>query len=233
MTRVHRLRSEVIGVLPFAALVVWSLTLLAVRLRYAGRMTYVFLAWNLFLALIPLAASTLLRLAHEEVGRGARIPTAALRAYQAVLFAVWLLFLPNAPYLVTDLFHLGPKPPVPLWFDLALLLSCAAAGIALGFRSMGDVHDIIRRAWGRVAAWGLVAVVWFACAYGIYVGRYLRWNSWDVVHRPLHIVKVAVDSSLDPQSHPRVLGVTLLYGALLLLAYVSVRAHVAWVAARR
>ncbi|NUO50317.1 MAG: DUF1361 domain-containing protein [Polyangiaceae bacterium] len=228
----HKLRFEVVGVLPFAALVVWSLTLLAVRLRHAGSGTYLFLAWNLFLALIPLAASTLLRLTHEEVVTGARRRTLLLRGCQALLFAVWLLFLPNAPYLVTDLFHLGPKAPVPLWFDLALLLSCAVTGIAVGFRSMGDVHEIVRQASGRVAGWGFVVVVWFACAYGIYLGRYLRWNSWDVLHRPLHIVKVAVDSSLDPHSHPRVLGVTLLYGVLLLLTYVAVRGHVAWVAAR-
>ncbi|NUP12686.1 MAG: DUF1361 domain-containing protein [Polyangiaceae bacterium] len=227
MTRDEKLRFEVQGVLPFAGLVVWSLALVIVRVLYAENRTYVFLPWNLFLAVIPLGASTALRLLHERSGRPA---TFRARMPHVLLFAVWILFLPNAPYLVTDLFHLGTKPPVPLWFDLALLLSCAATGIALGFRSMGDVHEIVKTTWGRTVAWGFVVVVWFACAYGIYLGRFLRWNSWDVLHAP--ILRIAIDSLLEPHQHPRVLGVTALFGGLLALAYMTVRAHVAWVAAR-
>ena len=72
----------------------------------------------LVLAAIPLAASTAVRITSRP-------------AVRAAMLLVWLLFLPNAPYLLTDLQHLKPRPPVPLWYDLTLLLSCAGAGLAI------------------------------------------------------------------------------------------------------
>lgn len=216
-----RLKLELVGLLPFAVLTLWSVALVALRVLHARNLTFAFLVWNLFLALVPLLTSTVMRLADRR----------APGWLMAALFAGWILMLPNAPYLVTDLFHLQQKPHVPLWFDLAILLSCAATGVALGFRSMGDIHDLARRRWGARGAWVLVTVLWFACAYGIYLGRFVRWNSWDVLHRPGVIAGFVLETLLSPAAHPRVIGVTLLFGGLLALAYITVRAHVAWVGA--
>lgn len=216
----RRLKLELVGLLPFAGLTLWSVALVALRVLHTRNLTFAFLVWNLFLALVPLLTSTAMRLADDN-----RLPGWLLGA----LFACWLLMLPNAPYLVTDLFHLRQMPLVPLWFDLVLLLSCAATGVALGFRSMGDIHELARRRWGGRAAWVLVTGLWFACAYGMYLGRFVRWNSWDVLHQPDAIAAFALNTLRAPAAHPRVVGVTLLFGGLLTLAYITVRAHVAWV----
>jgi len=97
----------------------FTLVLLAIRAFYTGSVTYFFYPWNLFLALVPVFISGLL------------IKQRALNYKSVLLFALWLLFLPNAPYLVTDIFHFEQRPPVPFWFDLILVVSGAWNGILL------------------------------------------------------------------------------------------------------
>jgi len=132
--------------LTFSALLAWCAALLALRSAYARNGTFLFLLWNLFLAAIPFVAA-------EGFAR-ARWATARWPA-----FVVWLLFLPNAPYIVTDFIHLKARPPVPLWYDVLLLISCAGTGLLLGYGSVMVVQRAIARRWGVRAGW-LVAAVW-------------------------------------------------------------------------
>jgi len=98
----------------------------------------------------------------------------------------WLLFFPNAPYILTDLQHLGyPKENIPLWFDMLLLIWFAWTGLLLGVVSMFMMQDIVRRQFGRLAGWGFVFAAGVLCSLGIYIGRFLRWNSWDMFFNPL------------------------------------------------
>jgi uncharacterized membrane protein len=105
------------------ALMLWSTCLIVLRVERTGSGYYLFLIWNLFLASVPLVASTGLRLAQR-----CRLPL----LIQVGCFGFWLLFLPNAPYILTDLLHLTRNSPAPAWYDLALLLSCAGTGLLLG-----------------------------------------------------------------------------------------------------
>src|SRR5215204_3638011 len=95
-------------------------TLVAFRVHYTSKVTFVFLVWNIFLAVIPYAISTLLVLYHEKINN---------RWMLAIPFLLWLCFFPNAPYILTDLFHLKPRPGVPYWYDLALILFFAWNGL--------------------------------------------------------------------------------------------------------
>jgi len=192
-------------------LISWCVTLIALRVFWSGRLSYVFLVWNLILAIIPvIAASTLRRVMTDH----------SLSVRAVLLMMVWLLFLPNAPYLATDLIHLRSRPFVPLWYDLALLLSCAVTGVILGYVSLADVHRILRTRLSTAAAWTINTVVLFLCAFGIYLGRYQRWNSWHIITDPGALLADISGRVLHPFAHLRTVTVTVIYGLALCVGYV-------------
>ena len=192
-------------------LVAWCVVLIAVRVVWSGRLSYVFLVWNLGLAAIPvIAAFTLRRVVANN----------ALSLRAMFLAFVWLLFLPNAPYLATDLIHLRSRPFVPLWYDAALLVSCAFTGVILGYVSIAEVQRLLRTRLGNLPAWTLTTIVMFLCAFGIYLGRFERWNSWHIVTRPWPLLADAADRVIHPLSHLRMTFVTAIYGVTLFVGYV-------------
>jgi uncharacterized membrane protein len=189
-----------------------ALALLATRMIWAGGLRYGFLAWNLFLALIPVAAALGVQtLAGRRRARGRTI----------LLVAVWLLFLPNAPYVVTDAAHLTWSTGVPRWLDVLLFASFAWASLLTGFLALHVVHRVAEVHWGARAAWAGAVCVVVASSAAIFVGRYAQWNSWDLLIRP-H----AVLDSVTRQPGTAI-GVTAAYSTFLLAAYVAVRALVA------
>ena len=195
-------------ILVFALLLVWCAALLVLRGWRASNTTYFFLAWNLFLAAIPFGAALLFE----------RVKPLVLRI---AAFAVWLLFLPNAPYIVTDFVHLRPRPPVPLWFDILLLLSAAGTGLILGYGSVMIVQRAIERRHGARTGWLVAAASLFLSAFGIYLGRFVRFNSWEVVTDPLPLFADIAYRLMNPMQHPRTFAVTALYGIALLLGYAA------------
>jgi uncharacterized membrane protein len=199
----------------FALLLAWCALLLGYRVYRTGSLAFTFLTWNLLLAAVP-AAAALLFARSRQVGAPLLI--------QAAWFVVWLLFLPNAPYILTDFVHLQERPEMPLWYDIALLLSGAGTGLLLGYASVADVQEVISRSAGRAAGWFTAIGALLLSGFGIYVGRYLRWNSWDAFTAPLDLFRDISGRALHPDAHPRTLGVTLIYGAMVTLGYVAIRA---------
>jgi uncharacterized membrane protein len=132
---------------------------------------------------------------------------------------LWLLFLPNAPYLVTDLKHVGRGDGVPVLYDVLLLSAAAWTGLLLGLTSLFLMHAIARRVVGAVNAWALVVGVLGLSSFGIYLGRVLRWNSWDVFVRPGSLLSTIANGALHPLSHPRPVAVTVLFTSFLLVSY--------------
>jgi uncharacterized membrane protein len=158
----------------------FSVLLSAVRIGYTGYWTFISLNWNLFLAFIPYGLS-------KKLVR--RVQWIEITPVFLFLFLVWLLFIPNAFYIITDLFHLGSNSAVPLWFDLALILSFAWNGLLFGILSVRQMEKIVAVKWCiRYEALFLYPVM-FLNALGIYVGRYLRYNSWDVVTNPFRLAE--------------------------------------------
>ena len=195
-------------------LILWCATLIIGRLLYTKSVVYLFLAWNIALAAIPLLASTLL------------VRSRSSRRIQIMLFIIWLLFFPNAPYLLTDLIHLIPRPHVPVWYDLSLLLSCAGTGLFFGYLSLYEVHSWLETRVRRWMGWGISIVVLFLSSFGIYLGRFLRWNSWDIFTSPKPLFSDMVISLTDPSYIPRTLSVTIVFGIMLTLGYLAVRVFV-------
>jgi uncharacterized membrane protein len=137
--------------------------------------------------------------------------------------AAWLLFFPNAPYILTDLFHLDNRPGVPLWYDLALILSCAWNGLMLAYASLADMQQLVQQRLGTGIGWAFATVALLLSSFGIYLGRYLRFNSWDVLTNPLTLFYDIVGRLLHPFSFPGTWGVTLVFGLFLLVGYSTVR----------
>lgn len=185
-----------------------ALGLLALRLYLSERASFAFLAWNLALAWMPYA----LALGAEALGP--RAP----RWVRAPLLLLWALFLPNAPYLLTDFVHLHKRPGVPVWLDLGLLALFAATGWLLGLLSLELWRAHWERRWGRARAWALVALACAACGYGIYLGRVERWNSWDLLSAPGTLIAQVLGHLRAPAEQPQLLLLTGLFGTLMLLS---------------
>jgi uncharacterized membrane protein len=184
---------------------------------------YTFLVWNLFLAWVPLVAAVLaFALAQRGVG-----------GLVGVLVAVWLLFFPNAPYVLTDFIHLHGNGRSPLWYDALMLSSFAWTALMLGFASLYLIHAIIRRRAGAAVGWVVVVCVLGLASFGVYLGRFARFNSWDVATRPhlvLSVIREEIDSPLhDPRMVVALLVLTafLLVGYLILYAFAALRIELA------
>lgn len=188
--------------------ILWCCVVLNVRFWIAGHHNYGFLLWNLFLALIPLGVSLMLL----RVER---------RLVALPLLAVWLLFFPNAPYILTDLIHLSPHNHghVPLWLDLVMLLSFALVALGAGFQSLHIVQCWLARRYSSVASWFVVIGSLGLSGFGVYLGRFLRWNSWDIVRDPAALWNDITTRVLHPLAHRHTWGFTLGFGMLLIFAY--------------
>jgi uncharacterized membrane protein len=198
----------------FVMLLGWCGALLAFRFIRSGSLALGFLAWNLFLAAIPaLAAWFFARAMGKDSSTIEKVGW----------FVVWIVFLPNAPYIITDFVHLTTRPGIPFWYDTALLVSCAGTGLLLGYTSIADVQFVIARRFSPLVGWMLVIAAVLLSGFGIYLGRFLRWNSWDTLTSPRQLSLEITDRLINPLSHPQTFGVTVVYGVGLFLGYVALR----------
>jgi len=153
--------------------------LLEIRVHETGSSYYRFLIWNLTLAWVPFVLAV----------------AAYARARQRVdvlvwvLLVPWLLFFPNAPYLLTDFIHLD-EGPAPLWYDALMLSAFAWTGLMLGFGSLYLVQTILRRAVGDSIAWAGVLGALALASLGVFIGRFIRFNSWDALLHPVRVAEV-------------------------------------------
>jgi uncharacterized membrane protein len=176
--------------------------------RYA--LDFRFLVWNLILAWVPLILALVV---YDAYRHGARL------LGLAPALALWLLFLPNAPYIVTDFVHLSARSAAPLWFDGVELSAFAWTGMLLGFVSLYLVHAVLRDRLGALLGWFVVLCVLALASVGVYLGRVQRWNSWEVLTQPGTKLAELQAHLGDPTAYARVLGATLVATGLLAVAY--------------
>jgi uncharacterized membrane protein len=186
--------------------------LVAARIVWTHNVRYTFLVWNLGLAWLPLIFALLAGEVDRSGGR---------RDWRfAGLAAAWLLFFPNAPYIFTDLIHLTHSFSRHFWVDLSLVLLCALTGLVLGFVSLYLMQAVVTRRFGRVAGWIFSLAVAGLAGFGTYLGRFLRFNSWDVVARPVALSKSIGAWVVNPASHSSGLAFAVLFAIFLFVAYV-------------
>jgi uncharacterized membrane protein len=173
---------------------------------------FLFLNWNLFLAFIPWLLSSIFILngLHKK-------------ASLILLMFSWLLFFPNSPYILTDLFHLRLRTSAPIWFDLIVILSFAWTGLMYGFISLMDIVELLKNYLSERLITIITISFLFLASFGIYLGRYLRWNSWDILSNPFGLFNDIIDRFINPFSHPRTWGMTILMGLLLNMMFFSIK----------
>ena len=199
-----------------AALALASLgccALVAVRVLYTGVPNFTYLIWNLFLAWIPFVLAILV---YDGQRRGTR------RSALVVLGALWLVFFPNAPYIVTDFVHLDHDPLSPYWYDAFTIGAFAATGLFLGLGSLYLVQHVVRKGLGSRAGWLTAAAALLLGSVGIYLGRFVRLNSWDLWTSPHYFAHLAHERLADPFGNPRLIAITLASTFLLAAAYLVV-----------
>jgi uncharacterized membrane protein len=182
------------------------------RGHHTGDPFYRFLVWNLVLAWVPFVLALG---AYVSARRGKGVAA-------GVLGVLWLLFFPNAPYLLSDFIHLHESPATPLWYDALMLAAFAWTGLLLGFASLYLMQMILRYAAGTLLSWlGVVAALGLG-SLGVYLGRFLRFNSWDALVRPRAIAHVIRTELENPLQHPRLLGSFVVLTASLTIGYLIV-----------
>src|SRR5262245_36159302 len=192
------------------------LTLVSTRILWSRNLHYSFLIWNLFLAWLPLVFSLLAcDYYRKRSGRSWHFLS---------ISACWLLFFPNAPYIFTDVIHLTRGHRGHFWVDLILILSCALTGLVLGFLSLFLMQNVIARITGRLTSWLFIAVIAGLSGIGIYVGRFLRLNSWDVLVKPWAIPRGIAHLAVHPTGHLGALALCGLFGIFLFIAYLMLYA---------
>ena len=212
--RRHRFAAAIVGLLLAATLVCAGL--LAARMYYSHTSHYWFLMWNLVLAWAPFGFAAV---AYTL----ASVRRAVLYVLIVAAALMWLLFFPNAPYILTDFLHLGSMgDTVPGWYDVLMLYWFAWTGLMLGVVSLYLMQEIVARPLGATAGWVFAITAALLGSFGIYLGRFLRWNSWDLLRRPGPLAGELFGKVTSRAAQPRLLGFTLLFALLFLFIYTAV-----------
>lgn len=172
--------------------------------------SFLFLVWNLFLAWIPYGLTLLIKQRQAA-------------PVQFGLLLLWLLFFPNAPYLITDLLHLRERLPVPIWYDMMTIFSFAWTGLMFGYLSLTRVQRLLRANWGHSISNIVTIFVLILAGLGIYIGRFLRWNSWDIIAQPGALFADVGSIFLSPAVHWPAIGAGILVSVFLLLSYATLQ----------
>ncbi len=188
-----------------AVLSLFVVVMIVSRVVYTGTLEHAGIAWNLILAWVPFGLALVVYARARAGMSGPKL---------VALGGLWLLFFPNAPYIVTDLKHIGQAGGIPVLYDVLLLSAAAWTGLLLGMASLFLMHAVARRFVGVVNAWALVVGALAASSFGIYLGRVQRWNSWDVFVRP-----EAFLGEIANGLHARPIALTVLLTSFLLASY--------------
>lgn len=156
----------------------YCLSLLLVRAKITNSIYLFFLIWNVFLAFIPYAITS--HLLTLDLKKTAKFKVLAI-------MAVWLAFVPNAFYIITDLVHLVNSDDHVFWLDLIILSSYALIGFAFGILSLLDFEKIAQQFLPLKNTNFIIPAICFLCGIGIYIGRILRYNSWDIISNPIDL----------------------------------------------
>lgn len=189
---------------------VLSLALLYGRMEYTNTNYFSFLKWNLLLGLIPLFIG---------IGIVKILKSIDNSFIMMAMWFAWLIFLPNSFYIITDLVHLKPRTIIPIWYDVAMLISFGWTGLFSGSMSvmlfdkyLSELHitSLVRQS--------IILLCLLLCGLGCYIGRYFRWNSWDVLDNPQAIYVDIMNTEVIG------MGIfSVLFGMLFILVYHSVR----------
>lgn len=193
--------------------------MVVVRMLYTGKLGYIFLIWNLFLTWIPLGFSLIINYLYAFYRRSLMRTLLMMGAG-----AIWLAFYPNAPYIITDFIHLsqmkfyfsnhGYNMSFLVWYDFIMMSLFILTGFLLGFVSLYLIQRLLAERFNRFIGWVFVGSILFLSSFGIYLGRFIRWNSWDIISNPGALMQSILESF-----HLHAAAFTITFGLFLILIY--------------
>ncbi|MBL6447839.1 DUF1361 domain-containing protein [Fulvivirga sp. 29W222] len=206
-TIINKLSSINHPLMALTQLSIFCILLIVASYIRSSNITYFFLAWNLFLAWVPLFFAKIWTY---------RLQVKQLRKWKSIgMFCLWLLFFPNSPYIITDLVHLNTRFNPSIWSDTLLLFSCAFTGLIVGLYSLHVVHKVLERYFSFIKTWLIIITSLILTGFGIYLGRVQRWNSWDLFINPFNLIHDVFIQLSNPQAIKMTIG----FSALLFIAY--------------
>lgn len=211
MSRYRAIKRLVYAALAFNGL---SLFLFVLRVAVTQNSQYYFLFWNLVLAWLPFGLVLLLlgSLKHKK--------------WNQPLPILWSLlalgFLPNSFYIISDLVHLQDTGEVGVLYDAVLFMTIILNGLIAGFTSIYLIHKQLLKRLQRPVAHLIIAGVFLLNGFAIYLGRSLRWNTWDILTHPFGIIYDVSERLINPLAHPQFFGTTLTFFLLLGGLYVVI-----------
>ena len=199
------------AVYPIILSTIFAIGLFSLRVFQSYTFAYSNLIWNLFLAWLPLIFSiwtiTLYKSNPEK---------------RWVLFFpgfLWLLFFPNAPYIITDFLHLKQRPGIPIWYDILMLATFAWTGFFLAIASLRTMQMLVKDHLGWFPSWVFATSALTLAGIGIYLGRFSRWNSWDIFLSPKEILTDIAVRILNPLNNMNFFGFTGIITTFLIISY--------------
>ncbi len=190
-----------------SSIIGFSLLLLMIRIKLSKTFFLLFLVWNVFLAIIPYAITMYLN-------------TTKVNKFKLIFwFGIWVLFLPNAPYLITDLKHIRLADSHFFWLDILVLFSFAIVGLVLFFLSVKDMQNIVKKRFKKLPIHLITNCLFFLCGFGMYLGRELRYNSWEIISNPKVLIADITDIIISPFQNAEALLFTLCFGIFLRVGY--------------
>ncbi|MGJ8549051.1 DUF1361 domain-containing protein [Winogradskyella wichelsiae] len=184
----------------------FSIVLLMVRMKLNKSFFFLFLIWNVFLAIIPytitMYLSTKTHLSKLKLVFG---------------FVIWLLFLPNAPYIITDLIHIRIGSKSLLWLDVLVVLSFALSGLFLFYLSIIDMQKLMNSTFKKIPIKTITTTILFLCGFGVYLGRFLRYNSWEIISQPHYLFIDILNIIISPFQNINAWFFTLGFGMFLVV----------------
>jgi uncharacterized membrane protein len=194
--------------------IAFSIAMVMARVVYTGKFSYSWLIWNLFLAWVPYVITSWLQ----------KQPAIQQHRLKFLIIAgVWLLFVPNTFYILTDLFHLDEHHNVPNWFDLTLIISFAWNGLLLGILSIRQMERMVQRYFPAKHELVFIYPIMWLCAIGVYIGRYARFNSWDIVTNPFGLCVYLVKMTIHPVQYVYAWGMVACFSVFMTLVYLTIK----------
>lgn len=222
------IRSKLIMLILLFIASVLCLALGAYIRDYTGRRIYMFLGWNMFLAWMPAGFALCLDYVYVRL----RDPRVLRIMCFGGIGVLWLLFYPNAAYLITDQLHPFARFQIEsrvkfwfeieFWYHLLLFTSVAVIGLLLGIYSLYSVHELVRKSLGRIKGWMFAVLVLLLSSFGIYLGRFIRWNSWDAIQNPRHLASNMLLMFTDMDELRRMIPFTGIIFMITLMSYLII-----------
>jgi uncharacterized membrane protein len=196
---------------PIILSTIFALGLFTLRVLQSYTFAYSNLIWNLFLAWLPLIFSILTIKLYKS--------NPEKRWVLIIPGFLWLLFFPNAPYIITDFLHLKQRPGIPIWYDILMLAAFAWTGFFLAIASLRTMQVLVNKHLGWFPSWIFATSVLTLAGIGIFLGRFSRWNSWDIFFMPKEILTDIAIRILNPVNNMNFYGFTGIITTFLVICY--------------